>query len=581
MYAFASHPLVGEVLDEPLYGRHMLQNPHLPRPYTQQLLQSQPYSASLDQCYKVLSAPTPTPSKPIKFIKHMAKQAPTLEIAKIKGLAALGKNLTVDGGSPPKPTMEKLLAQDRHILLLRDPLKVISSFAKNSPASLEEIGLADLTALYDVLTSSGAAWASSNVVIVDSDQLTTQPERTLSAIMRRFNLPFDEAMLRWPAGPKAYDGCWAFHWYASVHKSTSFSAAASLPSYKTLTRAHLDLYKTCLPLYLSLKTRTINPPCDDFLNGNDLYTDPRNASVLYFMGASNEAGNLYPRDLASISPFDSAVQGGDAAWEGIRIYNGKVFKLDRHLKRLFDSAKALDFKNVHTKEQVVQAIFQTLAANGIRDQGHIRLTLTRGKKCTSSMNPNFNVYGTTLIVLAEWKSTEDRTTYDNTKGIKLISASGRRNGPDCVDSKIHHNNLINNILPKIQANYAGAADALMLGCDGFVSETNATNVFCVRNGVVMTPAADYCLPGITRESILLICREQGIPHMEGRISLVEFITADEVFTSGTMGELTPVTEIDYRVVGDGKRGEMTARLQEIYKTLPDREGWATSIPPFE
>ena len=132
------------------------------------------------------------------------------------------------------------------------------------------------------------------------------------------------------------------------------------------------------------------------------------------------------------------------------------------------------------------------------------------------MNPKFNVYGTTLIVAAEFKATQGRTTYDNVKGVKLISSSGRRNGPDLVDSKIHHNNLINHIIPKIQANNAGAADALMLGIDGFVSETNACNVFCVRDGVLCTPHADYCLPGITRESVLLIGRELGMEVKEGR-----------------------------------------------------------------
>ena len=386
--------------------------------------------------------------------------------------------------------------------------------------------------------------------------------------------------MAWPSGPKEFDGCWAGEWYAQAHSSTGFNPSSSAPVYKTPSRAHLDLYRTCLPLYISLKSRCINPPCDDFLDGAELYPDPRNAHVLYYVGASNEAGSLYPRDQNSVSPFDSAVQGGDAVWEGVRVYRGKVFKLDRHLKRLFRSARALHFQNVHTYEQVETAIFQTLAANGMRDGAHMRITLTRGKKCTSSMNPNFNVYGTTLIVLAEWKATEDRTTYDNSKGVKLVSSSGRRNAPDAVDSKIHHNNLINNILPKIQANQAGAADALMLGMDGFVSETNATNVFCVIDGVVMTPHADYCLPGITRESILILCKELGIECLERRISLAEFQTADEVFTTGTMGELTPVTHIDGRMVGNGTRGEFTARLQEEYKKCPERDGWSTPLPDF-
>ena len=157
--------------------------------------------------------------------------------------------------------------------------------------------------------------------------------------------------------------------------------------------------------------------------------------------------------FSGVSPWDSVVQGGDATWEGIPVYRGKILSLDQHLRRLFQSAKALGFepKHMHTKEEVREAIFQTLAANGMRDGGHMRLTLTRGEKYTSSMNPLFNVYGSTLIILPEWKPTSGGvTTYDNTKGIALISASQRRNSPLTVDSKIHHNNLINNILPKFK-----------------------------------------------------------------------------------------------------------------------------------
>jgi branched-chain amino acid aminotransferase group I len=284
---------------------------------------------------------------------------------------------------------------------------------------------------------------------------------------------------------------------------------------------------------------------------------------------------------AGVSPWDSSVQGGDAAWEGIRVYNGKIFKLSRHLQRLFKSAKALGFENVHSKDEILHAIFKTLAANGMRDGAHMRLTLTRGEKYTSSMNPNFNVYGTTLIILPEWKPTEGATTYDNTKGISLITSSIRRNSPSTCDSKIHHNNMINNILPKIQANLANCADALMLDLDGFVSETNATNVFMVDGGVLMTPHADHCLPGITRETVIALAKELEVPCEVRRISLAEFHAADEVFTTGTMGELTPVRMIDGRVIGDGKRGPITGRLQDVYSTLPEREGASTEIPPFE
>ena len=266
----------------------------------------------------------------------------------------------------------------------------------------------------------------------------------------------------------------------------------------------------------------------------------------------------------------------------MRVYRGKVLCLDKHLRRLQRSAKALGFEHVHTSEAITEAIFQTLAANGMRDGAHMRLTLTRGEKCTSSMNPKFNVYGTTLIILPEWKPTEGATTYDNTKGISLVTSSLRRNSPSTLDSKIHHNNMINNILPKIQANLAHCADAIMLDVEGYVSETNATNLFMVDDeGTLITPHADHCLPGITRANVLFLAKELGIPHEVRRVSLAEFHAAEEVFTTGTMGELTPVTCIDGRTIGNGTRGRVTARLQEAYQCLPERPGWATAIPQFE
>lgn len=226
------------------------------------------------------------------------------------------------------------------------------------------------------------------------------------------------------------------------------------------------------------------------------------------------------------------------------------------MNRLFRSAKALGFENVHSRSDIIEAIFRVLAANGMRDGAHMRLTLTRGEKCTSSMNPCFNVYGTTLIILPEWKPTEGATTYDNTKGISLITAGAcRRSPPSALDNKIHHNNMIQNILPKIQANNAGAADAIMLDVEGFVAETNATNLFMVRcdsvqcashrrdcseindksscEAVLITPTADACLPGITRDTVLLLAKELGIETEVRRVSLSEFYSSDEVFTTGT------------------------------------------------
>ena len=167
--------------------------------------------------------------------------------------------------------------------------------------------------------------------------------------------------------------------------------------------------------------------------------DPRNEDIVVWIGQG-----LVPRELAKVSVFDSSVQGGDAVWEGIRVYEGKIFKLEEHLHRLMDSAKALAFKNIPTVEFIREALFKTLAANGMTHQAHIRLTLSRGPKITSSMNPLFNIFGPTLMIVPEWKPVGDQTTYDNHRGIKLITATNRRNPAQCIDSKIHHNNLINN-----------------------------------------------------------------------------------------------------------------------------------------
>ncbi len=295
-------------------------------------------------------------------------------------------------------------------------------------------------------------------------------------------------------------------------------------------------------------------------------TDPRNADIL--VGINDE---LKSRNDARISVFDSAVQGGDAVWEGLRVYDGRIAALDEHLERLQNSAKSLAFANIPTSEKVREAIFRTLEANGMRDEVHIRLTLTRGEKFSSGMNPNFNQSGCTLIVLAEWKP----PVYPG-EGIRVISASTRRNTPECLDSKIHHNNLLNNILASIEANVAGVDSAIMLDVNGFISETNDTNLFVVRRGIVQTPHADSCLPGLTRQMILDICAAEGIPAQERNLSLSELYTADEVFTSGTMGELTPVLEADGRVIADGKSGPMTRRLQSLHRSLARDNG--TPLP---
>ena len=290
--------------------------------------------------------------------------------------------------------------------------------------------------------------------------------------------------------------------------------------------------------------------------------DPRNEDILVYVG-----GKLLPRKQAKVSVFDSVVQGGDAVWEGIRVYDGYIFALEEHLNRLQHSAKAMDFRQVPSSEEVKQAIFKTLEANNMREETHVRLTLTRGEKITSGMNPKLNQSGCTLIVLAEWKP----PIYQSLS-LKLITSSIRRNSPQNLDSKIHHNNLINNILAKIEANLCQADDAIMLDMQGFVSETNATNIFMVKNGILYTPHADSCLPGITRGKVIALAREMSIEVIERNISITEFYSADQVFTTGTMGELAPVAKIDGRTIENGGKLDVLEKLQDAYNKLTESEG---------
>jgi len=296
--------------------------------------------------------------------------------------------------------------------------------------------------------------------------------------------------------------------------------------------------------------------------------DPRNADIVIYIN-----GELLPRNDAKISVFDSAVQGGDAVWEGLRVYNGRIAALSGHMERMQNSAKALAFVAVPSADEIRDALFRTLEANGMWDGAHIRLTLTRGEKITSGMNPKLNQSGCSLIVLAEWKP----SVYSD-NGIRVITASTRRNTPQCLDSKIHHNNLLNNILASIEANVAQVDSAIMLDVNGFISETNDTNIFIVRNGCLLTPFADACLPGLTRQMILDIATANDISVQEKNLSLTELYTADEVFTSGTMGELTPVLEADGRTIGDGTTGKMTRQLQELHREYAYQNGEAL---PFE
>ncbi len=290
--------------------------------------------------------------------------------------------------------------------------------------------------------------------------------------------------------------------------------------------------------------------------------NPKNKDLLI-----NINGALIHRDQAGISPFDSAVQGGDAVWEGLRLYNGRIFTLYEHLDRLRGSALALAFAEIPDHERIVAEIRKTLIANNMYNGVHIRLTLTRGVKITSGMDPRLNQAGPTLIVLAEHKP----PVYDKS-GLRLATSSVRRFPPDCLDPKIHSANLIQSILAKIEATHAGADDALMLDKRGFIAETNATHVFLVVAGQVLTSHTLACPEGITRSTVLELCRKNGIPCAERDLSLTDAYRADEMFCTGTMGELAPIVEVDGRTIGTGETGPMTVRLSGLFSELTASAG---------
>ncbi|XP_057721234.1 branched-chain-amino-acid aminotransferase-like protein 2 [Arachis stenosperma] len=533
MYSFAQRDDI-EVLDEPLYA-NFLRVTGLDRPYRKELL-SKMESDGNKVVNDIIFGPG---RKKYRYCKHIAKQ-------RVPGLT------------------NDLMKKGKHFILIRNPLDILPSFDKVVPPSFFELGLAELLCIYNELRELGKS-----PPVIDAADLQQHPEATLRGLCDDLEIPFQPTMLSWEAGPKSIDGLWAPWWYESIHKSTGFNQAKRYP--QTFPFSLYDLLEQSLPLYNMLRRHVkkkqsslLSPP----LPLPDLPV-PTNEKILVWVG-----DEIVPRDSAKVSVFDSVVQGGDSVWEGLRVYNGKIFKLEEHLDRMFDSAKALAFENVPTRDEIKDAIFRTLIRNGMFDNSHIRLSLTRGKKVTSGMSPAFNLYGCTLIVLAEWKP----PVYDNTRGIVLVTATTRRNSPNSLDSKIHHNNLLNNILAKIEGNNAKVDDAIMLDKDGYVSETNATNIFIVKKGRVSTPHADYCLPGITRATIMDLVVKEDLILEERRISLSEVHTADEMWTSGTMGELSPVVKVDGRRIGDGEIGPVTKRLQDAYKNLTQQSG--VPIPTY-
>lgn len=278
-------------------------------------------------------------------------------------------------------------------------------------------------------------------------------------------------------------------------------------------------------------------------------------------------GSLVPRAEACVSVFDAGFQSGDGVWEGIRVYCGRVFELDAHVDRLFDSAKALNIGLPLTREEIKDALFTTLRANQLYDEAHIRLMVTRGVRRTSGMNPQFVESRPTIVIIAEHKP----PIFDK-DGITLIASSVRRPSPDTLDPKIHHANQLNSILAKLESNRAGVDGAVMLDTRGFVAETDSMNLFIVKAGELVTPLTNACLHGITRGLVIALARANGVAVVERDISLLEVHTADEVFSTGTIAEIVPVVEVDGRAIGTRRPGPITLRIAGWYSELTSRNG---------
>ena len=286
--------------------------------------------------------------------------------------------------------------------------------------------------------------------------------------------------------------------------------------------------------------------------------NPKNKDLIV-----NINGQLVHRDEAGVSPFDSSVQNGDAVWEGLRVYSQGIFKIDEHIARLEKSAAMLQYEGVPSSKHILREIQRTLDANKMQADVHIRLTLSRGLKYTSGLDPRINQLGCSLIVLAEHKP----PVYDKT-GICLITAMHRRPPRYVLDQRIHSSNQLTSILAKLEANAAGADDALMLDTRGYLAETNATHVFMVKNGTVETSTCVACPEGITRATVLDICRRNDIPSGQRDIPHRELFDADELFCSGTMGELVHVVALDGQPIGPHQSkanpGPMLTRLNELF-----------------
>lgn len=292
---------------------------------------------------------------------------------------------------------------------------------------------------------------------------------------------------------------------------------------------------------------------------HDALPDARNDSVLVYVD-----GQLMRRDEAKVSVFDSGFLVGDGVWEGIRLQDGVLLFLEQHLRRLYEGATAISLDVGMTAEELTAALRRTLEANGMWDGVHVRLMVTRGRKRTPSQDPRLSAGPPTIVITAEFKASNPSV---QATGVRLFTSSVRRPSPDVLDPKLNCHSKLHEVIALNQALLAGADEALMLDPTGAVATCNATNFFIVRDGEVWTSTGQYCMNGITRGNVIRLCRENAIPVFERPFSLTDAYGADEAFVTGTFGGLTPVSVIDGHDIGDGARGPMTVRLNELYARL--------------
>ncbi|MCC6603543.1 MAG: aminotransferase class IV [Anaerolineae bacterium] len=287
--------------------------------------------------------------------------------------------------------------------------------------------------------------------------------------------------------------------------------------------------------------------------------DARNENVKIYVN-----GELFPRNEAKISVFDSGYLVGDGVWEALRLHEGVLVFLDEHLDRLWQGAATIGMKVGMSREELTAALWQTINANEMYDNVHVRFMLTRGIKKTPSQDPRLTISGPNLVIIAEHKLA-DPTSRE--RGVTLFTSTIRRGSPDYLDPRLNCHSKLHEVMALVQALEAGADEALMLDIHGFVATCNATNFFMVKNGEVWTSTGQYCMNGITRGKVIAACLRHGIPCYQKNFSLFDVYGADEAFVTGTFGGLTPVTKVDGRLIGTGSYGPMTRRLQGLYEEL--------------